>query len=513
MSAFRMKHWVKGVLERCKQVTSKIQMPRLIEQVKGRVSLSKLHFMYHTYKFHFLKGFTAVGLLASLSFGGNEYVKMNTNEVIHVLLNGQQVGTISHIQVIDDYIGQRNQALKEKYPDVNLIVEADGIEFEYEKAFLARADDEHTLSVLDTLIVPHAVGTELFIDGKSMGIVKDQETAKEILEGIKSKYAPDNVINGKVRILSLEPEEIIPGESVLESVDFLQKIELIDVDIEPVQVQDPEQLALKLEAGDVQPTQYVVEKGDCISCIAQKLGISKQVIYENNEWIEDDKLQIGDVLDLTVLQPPLTVVTTEKKMVNEEIPFVTEYIEDDTLRKGNMIPISPGKNGMKEVTYEIRKLNGRLDAETIVQENVIIEAVAAVVKKGTKVVLGEGTGKFAWPVVSATITSGYGTRWGKLHKGIDMISKNKEILASDNGKVIAAGTKRDYGNYIIIDHQNGYQTLYGHLSKIYTKVGNIVEKGEKIGYMGSTGDSTGVHLHFEVIVNGSAQNPMKYLNR
>lgn len=504
MSPLREKHWIKDTFNRCKSAVSKLRMQNLFEQAKDRAIFSKLHFLFNTYKFHFIKGFTAVGLLASISIGGNEYVKMNTNEVIHVLLNGQQVGIISSVHVVEDYLEERSKIVQENSPDVRLVIEADGIQFEYEKAFMVAPDDEETLKVLDTLIVPKAVGTELVIDGQSYGIIKDEDTAKEVFEKIKGKFVPNGQVYGSVRVLSLGSEEMFPGESYLESVEFLQNVELREIDIEPAQVMDPEILLARLETGDVQPTQYTVQKGDCISCIAQKLGVTQQVIYENNEWIQNDKLAIGDVIDLTVLQPALTVQTVEKLMQDEVIAFDTKYIEDDKLRLGTIIPVSPGADGRKLVTYEITKKNGKIDSEVILQEEIIVEPVTAVSKKGTKVVLGEGTGTFAWPVVSASMTSGYGTRWGKLHKGIDLISKNKDILASDNGKVVTAGNKSDYGNYIIIDHMNGYKTLYGHLSKIYTKVGSIVEKGEKIGYMGSTGDSTGVHLHFEILRNGTA---------
>ena len=91
---------------------------------------------------------------------------------------------------------------------------------------------------------------------------------------------------------------------------------------------------------------------------------------------------------------------------------------------------------------------------------------------------GEGTGKFAWPVISPSISSTFGFRWGKLHKGID-ITGNRNIMAADNGKIVETGYKSDYGNYIIINHLNGYETLYGHLSQIIAKSGTIVEKGEK----------------------------------
>jgi murein DD-endopeptidase MepM/ murein hydrolase activator NlpD len=290
-------------------------------------------------------------------------------------------------------------------------------------------------------------------------------------------------------------------------------VELNQIDIQPQDIDDPQEILKKLETGDVQPMKYTVEKGDCVSCIAKKFGISKQVIYQNNPWITDDMIKVGEQLDLTVLQPTLAVKTVEKVVENEEIQYETEYKTDDNLREGMIQTISPGKNGLKKVTIQVTKVNGLMVEESVLDEEVIEQPVKAVVKKGTKVVKGEGSGKFAWPVVSATITSTFGNRWGAFHKGVDLTSGNKNILASDNGKVIFAGVKEGYGNCIIIDHMNGYKTLYGHLSKFYTTTGKIVEKGEKIGYMGSTGDSTGVHLHFEIQKNGVPENPLKYISR
>jgi murein DD-endopeptidase MepM/ murein hydrolase activator NlpD len=108
------------------------------------------------------------------------------------------------------------------------------------------------------------------------------------------------------------------------------------------------------------------------------------------------------------------------------------------------------------------------------------------------------------------MTSGYGERWGRAHKGIDLVG-SKTIKAADNGRVTFAGVKSGYGNVIIIDHNNGYETLYGHLKSISVKEGATVEKGQKIGVMGNTGHSTGVHLHFEVMKNGNNVNPLSYL--
>ncbi len=102
-------------------------------------------------------------------------------------------------------------------------------------------------------------------------------------------------------------------------------------------------------------------------------------------------------------------------------------------------------------------------------------------------------------------------RWGRYHKGIDIARPwDYTIKAADNGVVVSAGWAGSYGNRIIIDHQNGMRTLYAHLSQINVSVGQTVAAGQKIGVMGSTGNSTGVHLHFEVYKNGVLQNPLSY---
>ncbi|MNM72086.1 Murein DD-endopeptidase MepM [compost metagenome] len=123
-----------------------------------------------------------------------------------------------------------------------------------------------------------------------------------------------------------------------------------------------------------------------------------------------------------------------------------------------------------------------------------------------------GSGRFAWPVIAHSVTSTFGERWNKMHKGIDMISSDYSIMAADGGTVSFAGVKTGYGNCIVINHGNGYETLYGHLSRIDVKRGDKVGRGEHIGIMGDTGHSFGIHLHFEIHKNGSLQNPIKYLS-
>ena len=116
-----------------------------------------------------------------------------------------------------------------------------------------------------------------------------------------------------------------------------------------------------------------------------------------------------------------------------------------------------------------------------------------------------------WPT-RGRVTSEYGYRWGRMHQGIDIgAGTGTPIVAAKSGEVIVAGTQGGYGNTVVIAHGGGFSTLYGHQSRIAVSDGAQVQRGQVIGYVGNTGNSTGPHLHFETRVNGSAQNPRRYL--
>ncbi|HVL06122.1 MAG TPA: peptidoglycan DD-metalloendopeptidase family protein [Acidimicrobiales bacterium] len=117
----------------------------------------------------------------------------------------------------------------------------------------------------------------------------------------------------------------------------------------------------------------------------------------------------------------------------------------------------------------------------------------------------------AWPT-NGSVTSGFGYRWGSLHAGIDIANgTGTPIRAAKAGTVILAGWNGGYGNCIVIDHGGGFSTLYGHMTRLRASEGQRVSQGDLIGDMGSTGNSTGSHLHFETRLNGSPQDPSRYL--
>jgi len=125
-------------------------------------------------------------------------------------------------------------------------------------------------------------------------------------------------------------------------------------------------------------------------------------------------------------------------------------------------------------------------------------------------------GKFSWPTVGGYISSEMGQRWGRLHGGIDIArtdrSTSPPILAAEGGVVVSAGFDGGFGNKVVIDHGDGLKTVYAHLASISVSSGQSVSRGTQLGIMGTTGSSTGIHLHFEVHQNGQRQNPRNYLN-
>ena len=233
--------------------------------------------------------------------------------------------------------------------------------------------------------------------------------------------------------------------------------------------------------------------------------------------VEEAVAEIASKQELTV---KTTEVVTEKEPVNFE--KVTEKTDD--LYVGQTKVKTKGQKGLKEVTKKVTKENGKTVKESVVTEKVIQEPEDQVTLTGTKenpetisastqtVAENKGTGQLAAPVSSLNVTSQFGPRWGRTHLGVDLaMPTGSAISAADGGTVIFAGYSGSYGNLVKVDHGNGIVTYYAHCSVLCTSQGQTVEKGQKIAEVGSTGNSTGPHLHFEVRVNGQNVNPMGYL--
>lgn len=247
--------------------------------------------------------------------------------------------------------------------------------------------------------------------------------------------------------------------------------------------------------------------------------LTKEVLAGNPGMDEDTTIKVGEKLNIVKVEPYLTVVSKGIYTGTETIPFDVTTKTDYSLPSGTSVITKEGKDGSKSVTYSYVQENGKNIEKNVLEETILEKPVTQVVAKGptyasTNVALSRGTGKvsgLSWPLRGG-LTSYYGYRWGSFHTGLDIDGDTGEpFVAAASGTVSAAGTSGGYGKMIIIDHGNGVATRYAHASKLNVSVGQKVEKGETIGLVGSTGNSTGSHLHFEVIINGSTVNPLNYL--
>ena len=199
-------------------------------------------------------------------------------------------------------------------------------------------------------------------------------------------------------------------------------------------------------------------------------------------------------------------------------PYPVEYTDDASMYQGEYKVTSPGVYGKADITANVTYINGTETERQIVASATLSQPVTEYQIRGTKERPSWfPTGSFGWPC-SGVITSYFGPRntgirgASTYHEAIDIAnSYGTPIYASDGGTVIYAGWMGGYGYLVKIDHGNGYVTYYGHNSSLLVSVGEHVHKGQQIARMGSTGNSTGNHCHFEVRYNGVAKNPLNYL--
>jgi len=272
-----------------------------------------------------------------------------------------------------------------------------------------------------------------------------------------------------------------------------------------------------------QNKKYIAQPGDTLSSIAEKHKISREELLLVNPKLTDASIVMPNTeLDVTTenYKDKFTQVSVITR--NEPIPYPVEYIDDDTLYDNKEEVLIPGEDGEEVVQVSIK--HDENDEEVLLSKIPMMNIkspVTQVIRRGTKAQPEIGTGTFIWPTKSRRTSTEFGGDYlfneYRFHSGMDINEGlNAHIMASDNGKVIINEYSSSYGNYIVIDHNNGYYTLYAHLNKSNVHVGEIVEKGALIGYMGSTGLSTGNHVHFEIRSGANdkehAKNPREYID-
>ncbi len=366
----------------------------------------------------------------------------------------------------------------------------------------------------------HNFAKETMTDAEVAAVINEQvgwlaEGATLNVNNGEYQFAVATVADGQEVLDKLEASALAnQGDATIKSVEFLEDIKLEAGNVKIDAVKTPAEIIAQVQAGKEAIKTHTVQKGESFWTIAKNYGITVSELQQLNTEVNPNRLKIGQVLNLTWLEPLINVVVVKEVTVEESIAYATEYKETASLYRGESQVVKKGTNGKKMVTYEVKESNGATLAKTTLNEVVISEPVSAVVNKGTKAVAlssRSGDGILNWPM-SGKITSPYGTRSSGFHSGIDIGGQiGRGVYSAAGGKVVLASWYYAYGNCIVVDHGNGMKTRYAHLSGYKVKVGDTVERGQLIGLCGNTGRSTGPHLHFEVIINGSTKNPINYL--
>jgi murein DD-endopeptidase MepM/ murein hydrolase activator NlpD len=413
-----------------------------------------------------------------------------------ITLDGTPMGYVTDAAPVESMIDQVRQQAETLYGMDSYIPQ----ELSIREVTVSQDEIIPTDNVVRDVIAAIDIKAEaysIYADDVLIGIVKSRQDADKLLSQIKAQYVD------------------VDQESQLENVAFKEELKILFTPVSFKEVKDVADIVAEINKGVETVEEYTISAGDTLWSISRAYDMDLDTIAALNSDIEDlDKLKLGQKIRLSYPKSLLNVVTTQLAEYEETIAYDTEYREDNSMYKNQSKTLQEGKEGLKYVEARIIKVNGLEDEREILSEQILEEPVTKIVAKGTKTksaMASRGGGALLWPT-RGRLTSGFGRRWGRNHNGIDIAnSSGTPIYAAEPGKVISSGRSGGYGNLVKIDHGGGLVTYYAHLKSSVVSTGQRVDRGQLIGYMGNTGNSTGSHLHFEVRVNNKPMNPLNYL--
>ena len=412
--------------------------------------------------------------------------------VLNVQVDGEHVGAVESEQVFENAredVQSRINTAKSMLEEAGASVP--DTQWEVSPTYsLAVSDDTMTESEIANAILQTASdeivdGTAVYIDGALRFVTTEGDHLRTYLESIKAPF--ENDMDSSIRTGFVHDIRLLDGVYLQESIMSYSDV-----------------ISALNEGSGVHT--YVAEEGDTVQSVVDTTGVTFDSLAQMNPDLQslDQEIPAGTELLTGASSAELLkvkVVQTETETV--AIPFSTEKSESDEYDFGKTVTLQEGVDGLEDVTYEITMIDGEVTDRQAVSYNVLQEPVTQITVTGTKLKNGMvaklGSGSFVWPVPGYK----YVSRWmGNGHRGADICAAyGTPIYASDSGTVIAAGWHYSYGNYVEIDHGNGYKTLYAHMSRILVSQGQAVSKMDQIGEVGSTGNSTGNHCHFEMYYN------------
>lgn len=472
---------------------------------------------------------------------GVVYNTASTSYGIAVEYNGQELGVVTAESVVTD--AQKTIADRAVYYDTN-----------NDEVLVTANLSIKPLNALDEVIDEVALADKMeeqltVVNSAAEGTEQADETAseQETEEALIAAAADESEIDGKVRafIVTVDGEQIAAvektdritnfieaqknkytGDDVI-SVDFDKDIEYsYEQYVSTFDVVDQQYVINRLTSIVSEPVYYEVENGDSPWNIARDNDMTVDELVNcvatfDGEQISDitQKCPVGTVIQLSAEVPYLQTLVTKNVTYTDTIDYEIVKTEDDNMYQGETAVDVEGVEGEAEFTALVTYKNDVPVSKQILSETIITEPVTKQVRVGTRETKTEvstgsgGSGTYFWPVGGGYISAYFGD--GRGHKGLDIAAPyGTPIYAAESGTVTRAGNKYDgYGNCVMISHADGNVTVYGHMSSVAISYGDYVVRGQLIGYVGSTGDSTGNHCHFEVRSGSYYNDPSDYVSQ
>lgn len=503
---------------------------------------------------------TGIFLIALLFVPNFTLYKSEGENRFEVYLYGNLIGTVDDKETVDEMITQARRELATEsdhfymvdYPEVNYVGSevvfgaADSKTKVYDNIKQTLSNHEKKLTMAYTIKVNNTLVNLKNIDevnellSSTLGVYDedglyelnmdlDNERALNVLTASVNQKDNDkynfNEFGGIEKVFDnadKAADEVVEKklddyELGLKYLGFSEQVEVAESYLNIEDIDDYDTAKNTLTALQEVQQIYEVQPGDTLSAISLRVGIPMEDIVEMNKDFMDNVnsvIHVGQGLVITVPEPELSVIWTERKHYDETYEEDIIYVDNDEWYTTKQVTLQEPSAGYREVVADITYENDEEIKRDIVSQVVGMEAVPKIVERGTII-----PPTYIKPISGGRMTSGFGKRKAPkkgastYHKGVDWATPvGTPVYASSGGTVAKAGWGSGYGYVVYINHPDGRQTRYGHLSKILVSAGSTVNQGDKIALSGNTGVSTGAHLHFEILINGSQVNPLNYLD-
>ena len=517
---------------------------------------------YKKMKIAYIKVAVLASTAAAFLLPHYQKLESTGDNMFTVYLNGQTVGVVGNMDGIDNCLIDARKKIAGS-SDEMVLVDSD-VTFEGQEVLWGEIDDEsvitdnmvtvlrsgiketlnraytvkineytvnlssteEVLALLQASLGKYDTGKEYYVDlvmdpERELNVLTTAIYAKEEAQEEEEELMVSAGIDAQLDEIfaAVEPDkekDFSDYDLGLISIDFGDTVEVVEAYLQDYEITSLNDAIDEVTKEQEKEQIYEVVSGDTLSRIAQDNSLTLEALIAMNETIENENsiIRVGDELIVTVPEPELSVERTEQVYYEEDYEAEIIYVDNDDWYTTQTKTLQEPSAGHRIVVADVSYRNKEEVNREILKEEITYEAVPKIVERGTKI-----PPTYIKPISGGRLSSGFGRRnaptkgASTYHKGIDWATPTgTAVMASSAGTVTRAGWGSGYGYVVYIQHADGRQTRYGHLSKILVSTGQTVSQGQKIALSGNTGVSTGPHVHFEILINGSQVNPLNYLN-